>query len=630
VQRIGQATTRNFSEPIQAIIPWASNYFTETLISRVRAEFGQDFWGFWMLGGMSGGGMGFIFAPAKKALAQQRLHEIMSATKRELQHALPFAMDPVVYDFAINERGTFADLLQGEAALMPPAYYTLTVPALLRQDRHSLSPSRRAELDKFGAACRTKPELRGVVQTLFDVMLPRGKAESTTEHSLPALLDQHGFDRVQHEQIRADLKEGRIGVAQNRLPPSAVIEDVKETDVTDLAALDVQAAQLRSLGLEALKKGALAVLTLAAGAGSRWTQGAGVVKALHPFCRLAGRHRTFIETHLAKSRRISRLVGASIPHVFTTSYLTHGPTETFLARQKKYAYNGPLHLSPGKSVGLRLIPTVRDLRFVWQEMPQQILDEQQQKMRDSLRNALINWARTAGETTDYTDNVPLQCLHPVGHWFEVPNLLRNGVLARLLAARPQLKYLLLHNIDTLGADADPLLLGLHIQSGACLSFEVITRRLEDRGGGLARVNGRVRLVEGLAMPREETEFELTYYNSNTCWIDLDKLLTAFTLTRADLDDELKVAAAIRHLAARMPTYITLKDVKKRWGHGQEDIFPVTQFEKLWVDMAALPEIESRFVVVPRLRGQQLKDQAQLDGWLRDGSAAYVETLCEWS
>ena len=24
-----------------------------------------------------------------------------------------------------------------------------------------------------------------------------------------------------------------------------------------------------------------------------------------------------------------------------------------------------------------------------------------------------------------------------------------------------------------------------------------------------------------------------------------------------------------------------------------------------------------------------KEQAQLDAWLRDGSAAYVETLCEW-
>jgi hypothetical protein len=79
----------------------------------------------------------------------------------------------------------------------------------------------------------------------------------------------------------------------------------------------------------------------------------------------------------------------------------------------------------------------------------------------------------------------------------------------------------------------------------------------------------------------------------------------------------------------MPTYITLKDVKKRWGHGQEDVYPVAQFEKLWSDMTVLPEMNSRFIVVPRRRGQQLKDQSQLDGWLRDGSAAYVESLCEW-
>ena len=79
----------------------------------------------------------------------------------------------------------------------------------------------------------------------------------------------------------------------------------------------------------------------------------------------------------------------------------------------------------------------------------------------------------------------------------------------------------------------------------------------------------------------------------------------------------------------MPTYITLKDVKKRWGKGQEDIFPVTQFEKLWGDMTALPDLDCRFVEVPRYRGQQLKEVAQLDGWLRDGSAAYVESLCDW-
>ncbi len=79
----------------------------------------------------------------------------------------------------------------------------------------------------------------------------------------------------------------------------------------------------------------------------------------------------------------------------------------------------------------------------------------------------------------------------------------------------------------------------------------------------------------------------------------------------------------------MPTYVTLKDVKTRWGHGQEDVFPITQFEKLWVDMTMLAEVETRYEAVPRRRGQQLKDQAQLDGWLRDGSAQWVDHLCAW-
>lgn len=641
IQAVGEATTRNFFEPIQTIIPWASTHFTEALIARCQERFGQDFWGFWMLGGMSGGGMGFMFAPHRKTEAQAALLDIMRTLKGELQHALPFAMDPVVFDYAINERGTWADRLSGDEALMPSGYYAMTVPRLLRRDLSQLPASQRAETDRFAAACRTRPELRGMVQTLFDALLPRSRREFSGERTLTQLLGENGFDRPLHEQIRADLKDGRIGLAQNRLRTDTTIEDAQPGDVVDGTSWSgsPKESALRKAGEEALRRGELAVISLAAGAGSRWTQGAGVCKALHPFCKLAGKHRTFVEVHLAKSRRVGRLAGLPLPHLLTTSYLTHGPIEHFIARANRYEYPGPLLLSKGQAVGLRMIPTERDLRFQWEEMPQQRLDEQQQKVRESLRHALIQWAKSAGEASDYTDNLPLQCLHPVGHFFEVPNLLRNGVLATLLRERPNLRHLMLHNIDTVGANPDPVFFGSHLEGQSCLTFEVITRRLEDRGGGLARVNGRVRLVEGLAMPREEDEFRLSYYNSMTTWIDLDRFLALLGLDRTDIlaaaephatSAQEKVAAAIRKLAARLPTYITLKEVKKRWGHGQEDIFPVAQFEKLWSDLTALPEVTSRFVVVPRRRGQQLKDQAQLDGWLRDGSAGYVESLCDWS
>jgi hypothetical protein len=628
IRGIGACTQRNFDGPIQTIIPWAGNHYTQRLIERTREEFENGFWGFWMLGGMAGGGMGFLFDPAAKPRALGRMTGIMSDVKQSLDRAVPFAMEPVVYDFAINERGTWATLLTGQAAMLPSGYYTLHVPELLRRDVRTLTPARRSELDTFGEACRQEPALVGMVQTIFDRMVPHDESRvDGTGHSLESLLVGYGFDREQHEKTRLDLRGGRIGLAQNRLPVNSNIEDVSRDEVTD--ARDALPARLRRLGKDALQAGSIGVVSMAGGIGTRWTHGAGVVKALNPFAKLNGHFRTFVEIHLAKSRRTSSLWSQPVPHAITTSYLTHQPMEDYLRSANNYGYQGPLYLSPGRVVGLRLVPMVRDLRFAWEELPQQALPPQKEKARDSARAALMQWARRCGEGSDYTDNVPEQCMHPVGHWYEVPNMLRNGVLKRMIDGRPQLRYLMLHNIDTLGANLDPALLGLHIDSGAALTAEVISREVEDRGGGLARIDSKVRLVEGLALPDDQLEFELSYYNSNTMWIDIDKLLKVFGLSREDLDNEGKTTAAICRIAGRMPSYVTLKDVKKRWGKGQEDIFPVTQFEKLWGDMTALPGLDCRYVVVQRQRGQQLKDVAQLDGWWRDGSAAYVESLCEW-
>jgi hypothetical protein len=627
IQAVGKSTHQNFFGPIQTIIPWATNRYTESIVSSVQKEFGDDFWGFWMLGGMSGGGMGFLFHPSKKSTAQTRLQEIMRAQKRRHESGIPFAMDPVVYDFAVNENGSFGELLHGSAAVLPQQYYALTIPSLIRKDPRSFTTDQRTELEHFSTACRNNPALDGMLQRIFDRILPEGGGQADQQRSLSDLLDRYGFDRVQHEQIKADLRSGRIGLAQNRLPINTTIVDVEDEDVANF--FEAPSPHLRSIGAEAIASGSVGVLTLAAGAGSRWTKGAGTVKALNPFCRIGGAHRTFIETHLAKSRRAMQDFKTSVPHIISTGYLTHDAIKEHLDDMKNYGYPGHVYLSPGSTIGLRVIPTIADLRFAWHEMPQQLLDEQAQKVLDSLRAALMDWAERSGEAGDYTDNLPLQCLHPVGHWYEFPNLLRNGVLTEVLKAHPRLNHLLIHNIDTMGANIDPVILGHHIEQKSGMTVEVITRRLDDRGGGLARTDGRVRLIEGLALPREEYEFVLSYYNTATYWIDLDRMLRVFGLTRDDLGDQSKVTAAVRAVASRMPTYMTLKNVKKRWGKGQEDVFPTLQWEKLWGDMTILPELRCSYAVVPRGRGQQLKEPAQMDGWLRDGSAGYVDSLCAW-
>ena len=598
IRRLGALTQANYDGPIQAIIPWAGNAYTEALIAACREEFGAEFWGFWMLGGMSGGGMGFVFDPAARGRALERMPEILATAKGRMERSFPFAVEPVVYDFRVNEQGTAAELLTGAEALLSVSYYLLRAPADLRKETRLLTPERRAELTRFAQVHRDQTE------ALFDRMIPReGGGGTEAGERLRGLLEANGFDAAAHEQLRADYRAGRIGLAQNRLPVNTVIEDVRAEHVARATG------EQERLGRAALEAGKLAMVTMSGGVGSRWTKGAGVVKALHPFHRFGERYHSFLDIQRAKAAT------AGVPHVVTTSYLTYGPIAGSGAR-----------VSAGRSIGLRMVPTVADLRYLWEVMPQQQLDAQKQKVRESGRASLMQWVRQMGEASDYVENLPGQCVHPVGHWYELPNLLRNGMLRELLEERPGLEYLFLHNIDTLGATASAAMLGQHVASGRAMTVEVIGRQYDDHGGGLALVNGRPRLVEGLCLPDEEIEFALRYYNTGSYWITIDALLEVFGLTRAGLSDDGRVQAAVRRMAQRMPSYITIKEVKKRWGRGQEDVFPVAQFERLWGDMTAVEEFGCGYVEVPRKRGQQLKDVAQLDAWAGDGSAAAVEAM----
>jgi UDP-N-acetylglucosamine pyrophosphorylase len=628
IKGIAEFTHKNFNGPIQQIIPWATNLYTETIIETIKAEFGEQFWGFWMMGGMSGGGMGFIFAPESKLKAQQRLQEIMSDTKKKYEHGIPFAMEPVVYDFKINDKGTFADLLNGDSALLNEDYYTLILPKLLKRDLHELTACQRNELSVLSKSYKTQNQYTGFISNLFDRIIPQAQEDKMQQKSLNNVLEEFGFNPGQHHQIKKDLQTGRIGLSKNRLAINTTIADANNDELTTQEIINAN-KEYTEIGLKALQNGELAIVTLAGGVGSRWTKGAGVVKSLNPFAKFAGKHRNFVEIHLAKTNKTKIDYQATLPHVFTTSYLTHKAIAGFVNSYNKEVKNSHTSVSQGQVIGLRLIPTERDLRFMWEEMHQQLLDEQAQKVQQSVRAALINWAKTNGEGEDYRDNLPSQCIHPVGHWYEIPNLFLNGTLKKLIAENPNLKHLMVHNIDTLGTNADPAMLGYHIQNNKGMTIEVISRKLDDRGGGLAKINGQLRLVEGLALPDEKVEFNLSYYNTNTFWINIDKLLQVFGLNRNDLNNSLKVEEQVYKMASRMPTYVIIKDVKKRWGKGQEDIFPVTQFEKLWGDMTAIPELACSYVNVIRNRGQQLKDVAQLDGWLRDGSKDFIDNICNW-
>ena len=542
VHAIGAQTTRNWEGPLKGIIPWVSNQFTESIIAEARKALGTDFWGFLMLGGMSGGGMAFFVAPHRQAAFRQEISAIMRRVKAELDDALPFAMEPVVYDFRINPLGTAAELQEGADAMMPPRYYTLQVPRMIAEGTEAVNPLRKSDVDHFTSHCADTEDLLRVFRTTVNNLFPvtraaADSAASSWDEAAERIRRENGFDPLQHDQLRDDLLRGRIGLARNRLSVDTDVRDVEDSDLIAARESALPASAV-ALGTEALRRGEVAVVTLAAGVGSRWTTGAGVVKAVNPFVMLQGRHRAFLEIHLAKTSQAQRTFATIVPQVVTTSYLTHRALERHLARTRNYGHGGPVFLSPGQSIGQRLVPMTRDLSFLWEEGAHETLDENKQKVRDASRRAILDWARAQGEGRDYTDNLPVQRFNPPGHFYEVPNLLRNGVLSRLLETAPHLRWLLVHNIDTLGASLDPGVLGLAMESGATLAYEVIARRIDDRGGGLARVGGRARLLEGLAQPREDTEFKLRYYNTLTTWVERGRVcLCAFELSRADLKSD---------------------------------------------------------------------------------------------
>jgi hypothetical protein len=183
MKELGRLTTEDWEESIQKVIPWVNNAFTEDLINKTKDEFKQDYWGFLMLGGMSGGGMAFIVNPAIKTKFKNRITEIMYGLKEKYNASLPFIIDPVVYDFEINHDGIVAKLLKGKDACIP-----------------------ELPLQKICRPC----------------------VKQLTEEEIKKI---YGFDSESHEHMKALLKNGEIGLIKNRLPLSTNIEDVSYDDL---------------------------------------------------------------------------------------------------------------------------------------------------------------------------------------------------------------------------------------------------------------------------------------------------------------------------------------------------------------------------------------------------------------
>src|SRR5262249_8139442 len=185
-----------------------------------------------------------------------------------LDDALPFAMDPVVYDFQINPRGTEATLDAAQAAMMPPPYYALQVPRMLATPAGSIPQQRRADVDHFANACPDSGDLLALCRTMVNHLFPVTRSAADTsavrwDDEAEQIRRANGFHSVQHEQWRDDLQRGGIGRARNRLPVDLDVRDVEDSEL--IPASSPWPPQALERGEAALARGEVAIVTLAAG-----------------------------------------------------------------------------------------------------------------------------------------------------------------------------------------------------------------------------------------------------------------------------------------------------------------------------------------------------------------------------
>jgi UTP--glucose-1-phosphate uridylyltransferase len=306
---------------------------------------------------------------------------------------------------------------------------------------------------------------------------------------LRARLEARGFDaerlvalaRPLFERARSTGAAAAPAPERNRI--QGAVEPPRAGDIVDAPEPGTpEHRRLEEKGLDALRRGEVALAVLAGGMATRM---GGVVKALVE----ASDGRTFLDLRLGENRAMSERAGAPVPLWLMTSDATDDPTRDALV-----ARGAPPHVATFlQDVGLRLTPQGHLLRG-----------------RD-------------GEPSTYSP----------GHG-DLPDALRRSGLLQGFVAKGG-RYVWIANLDNLGATVDPALLGVFIERDSKLMVEVAPKAAGDRGGipvwadapadGAGSVR-RLQVLEEFRLPRGFDAGAVRVFNTNTFLARADVLLGA--------------------------------------------------------------------------------------------------------
>ena len=109
IKNLSKLTTDIFYNELRLIIPDVTNLYTETIIENLKNKLGDDYYGFMMLGGLSGGGMVFWISP-NRSDRNDIVKRAMRMAQQKCNKKFNFITTPIVYNFEINNEGTSSKL----------------------------------------------------------------------------------------------------------------------------------------------------------------------------------------------------------------------------------------------------------------------------------------------------------------------------------------------------------------------------------------------------------------------------------------------------------------------------------------------------------------------------------------
>lgn len=341
-----------------------------------------------------------------------------------------------------------------------------------------------------------------------------------------AFLHRYGFDEALFASWREGVRKKRLSVARNRLqdrllaPLSEQIHDLPREGSAERNEFD-------RLGHDAIGRNEFGLVILNGGMATRF---GGVVKGIVEV--LDG--RSFLELKIRDAIAAGKRCGGKIPIYLMNSFATDEATRAHLADHDNFGCAAADLECFTQFISVRMTPD--------------------------------------GDVFETEDGKISP--HGPGHGDFVPALRASGVLERF--QRRGGRYLMLANVDNLGARVSTGILGMHVHAKAEVTVEVAPKWPGDVGGSPYLHRGKLQLVEQIRYPDGFDPDIVDVFNTNTFHFSTDGLDRDFDLGWYYVEKQVdgRTAVQFERLVGEMSKFLRCQFVRVKRTGPRSRFFPV--------------------------------------------------------